>query len=405
MRFKILVLLLCIALTQSCAKKHPFSVEIKAPSQVDVISSLYLAKFENSDNSNPALFLVDGSQRTPIPSQVDGDKLVWIIEAPVATGTLNYEIEFVNTENASPQMKAVKDNGQLLIKYGEQNLLDYHYETVYPPEGVDTAYKRSAFIHPLWTPKGQILTRIQAPDHYHHYGIWNPWTHVLFEGDTLDFWNLKDRKGTVRFAEFTKTIEGDVFSEYEALHKHIAFKKDSTEKVALNEWQDVRVYKPHNDRYLVDITIKYECASDSPFKILQYRYGGLGWRATEEWDKENSSIITSEGHRRDTADGTLAKWFIYQGKLGNDVGGMAWLSNPSNYNHPEPVRIWPVDLLGTSRGDVFANFAPTKNKDWLLEPGKTYTLKYRFIVFNGTLSPEEAAEAWDDYVTDPDITI
>jgi hypothetical protein len=33
--------------------------------------------------------------------------------------------------------------------------------------------------------------------------------------------------------------------------------------------------------------------------------------------------------------------------------------------------------------DVFVNFAPTKNKDWLLEPGKSYTLKYRLVVFNG----------------------
>jgi hypothetical protein len=29
--------------------------------------------------------------------------------------------------------------------------------------------------------------RVQAPDHSHHYGLWNPWTKVLFEGDTVDF--------------------------------------------------------------------------------------------------------------------------------------------------------------------------------------------------------------------------
>ena len=26
---------------------------------------------------------------------------------------------------------------------------------------------------------------------------------------------------------------------------------------------------------------------------------------------------------------------------------------------------------------------PAKDKDWLLEPGITYTLKYRLVVFNG----------------------
>lgn len=393
MRYNILFLLLFAALMPGYAKMHSFSIELTAPSQVDVLAGIELAKFTESQNASPDLYLVNGSERTPVPSQVDGKQLVWIIDGPVKAGTMHYELEFGKAKEASPQMKAMKEKGQLLVKSGEQNLLSYYYKTVYPPEGIDTAYKRSAFIHPLWTPHGQVLTRIQAPDHYHHYGIWNPWTHVLFEGDTLDFWNLRERQGTVRFGGFTGQTDGPVFSEYEALHQHVAFKKDGAEKLALNEWQKVRVYKPHSDRYMVDITIKYQCAGDSPFKILEYRYAGLGWRATGEWNDQNSSVITSEGHTRKTADSSLAKWFVYQGKLGNESGGMAWFSAPSNYNHPEPIRIWPVNMNG--RGDVYANFVPTKNKDWLLEPGKTYTLNYRFIVFNGSFSPEEAGDAWN----------
>src|SRR5690606_42107088 len=46
-----------------------------------------------------------------------------------------------------------------------------------------SAYGRSGFIHPLWSPKGQVLTRVQPEDHYHHYGIWNPWTQLNYEGD------------------------------------------------------------------------------------------------------------------------------------------------------------------------------------------------------------------------------
>ncbi len=50
----------------------------------------------------------------------------------------------------------------------------------------------------LYAPHGQTLTRIQAPDHYHHYGIWNLRTHVLFEGKQVDFWNLNSKQRTVR---------------------------------------------------------------------------------------------------------------------------------------------------------------------------------------------------------------
>jgi hypothetical protein len=149
--------------------------------------------------------------------------------------------------------------------------------------------------------------------------------------------------------------------------------------------------------YIVDFILDYTCATDQPFKILEYRYGGFGWRATEEWDKENSEIRTSEGKTRRDADGSTARWCIVQGNLGKDYGGVALLSHPNNFNYPEPLRVWPEDQNG--RGDVFVNFAPTKTKDWLLESGKTYTLKYRLIVFNNHFSAKEAERLWRKYAT------
>ncbi len=297
-----------------------------------------------------------------------------------------------------------KENGKLIMSSGDRNFIAYQFETLYPPAGVDAAYKRSGFIHPLWSPHGHVLTQIQPEDHYHHYGIWNPWTHVLFEGDTVDFWNLNKGEGTIRFAEFTSIYEGAVYSEYEALHQHVVLKKDGEEKVALNELQKVRVYKPLTPNYYIaEITIKLSCASDSPFKILEYRYAGLGWRATEQWNKNNSEVFTSEDKTRKDADGSRARWFVVQGEVDNDYAGIVWMSNPTNFNHPEPIRIWPEDQNG--RGDVFADFSPTKNTDWLLEPGKTYVLKYRLLVFNGHYTKEKAENAWQNYAHQPGVEI
>jgi hypothetical protein len=294
----------------------------------------------------------------------------------------------------------IKIDSVLTISAGNKNLLVYQFKTVYPPKGIDSAYRRSGFIHPLYTLHGQVLTRIQPPDHYHHYGIWNPWTHTFFEGDTVDFWNIGGKQGTVRFAKFTSQKSKKDFSEYTVLHEHVVFKKDKSEKVALNEWQTVRVYNPveKENYYVVDITSKMTCASQSPLLIVAYRYAGLGWRATEYWDKNNSEMLTSEGKTRDNTDNTKARWIIVYGALpGNDEGGIVMMSHHSNYNHPEPLRIWDKKQNG-GRGDVFANFAPTKDKDWLLEPGKTYTLKYRLVVFNGKMNAEKAENAWKEYV-------
>jgi hypothetical protein len=386
----------------ACLAQKISTFELELPvstNGIEVPVSIDLDRITNVADSSLSLMLVKGSERISVPFQISGDKqrsLNWLVKSD-GDKKIVFEIQKKKHAAFTP-LEATKNNGELTIHNGEKNLLRYNYKTVYPPTGIDTAFKRSAFIHPLWTPKGQVLTRIQAPDHYHHYGIWNPWTHVLFEGDTVDFWNLKSRKGTVRFGKFVSVVSGPVYAEFKALHEHVAFKKDGKEKVALNEFQTVRVYKLEENAnyYLVDITIDLKCASESPFLILEYRYAGLGWRATEKWNKDNSEVLTSEGKTRKDADGTTAKWFIVQGALDDDYGGAAMMSYPTNYNYPEPLRIWPEN---SNNGEMFAMFAPTKTKDWLLSPGQAYRLKYRFVVFNGHLTKEKAESAWNYFVT------
>ena len=403
-----LLLILTVGSSICCAQKiSTFEVDIPLSTNgVEVPVSIDLDKITDVADASLTLTLVNGRERTPVPFQISGDKqrtLNWLVKSDGNPGKKTFELQ-KKKHSSFTSIEATKNDGELTIHDGATSLLRYNYKTVYPPTGIDTAFKRSAFIHPLWTPRGQVLTRIQAPDHYHHYGIWNPWTHVLFEGDTVDFWNLKSRKGTVRFGNFVSVVSGPVYAEYAARHEHVAFKKNGKEKIALNEVQTVRVYKPEENAnyYLVDITIEMKCASESPFLILEYRYAGLGWRATEKWNKDNSEVLTSEGKTRKDADGSTAKWFFVQGNLDSDYGGAAMMSHPSNYNYPEPLRIWPEN---SNKGEMFAMFAPTKTKDWLLSPGQTYTLKYRFVVFNDHLAKEKAESAWHYFATPAIVTV
>jgi hypothetical protein len=354
------------------------------------------------------LYKIRDKTRTAIPFQIEPGNprmLTWML----TSGTNPNEKQIYEIVNEKPvqneTVKASVNNGALVIHSGDKNLLQYYFKTVYPPAGIDTAYKRSGFIHPLWSPHGQVLTRIQPPDHYHHYGIWNPWTHVGYEGDTVDFWNLNSKQGTVRFAKFVAVENGPVFSEFDALHEHVVFKRTGEEKVAINELQDVRVYAPgyNEDFFIVDFSFQMNCAEESPVKLLEYRYAGLGWRTTEKWDNKNSMVITSEGKTRKDADGSKARWCIVQGEIDNDYAGVVMMSFPSNYNFPEPLRIWPEDQY--NRGDMFANFCPTKDMDWYLSPGKKYVLKYRFLVFNGRFDKEKAESAWHYFAYPPEIKI
>ena len=81
------------------------------------------------------------------------------------------------------------DENQSTIYIGEQPVLSYVHSETFPPEGIDTIFKRSAYIHPLWSPGGARLTRIQPPDHWHHYGIWNPWARTHFGEHKVNFLN------------------------------------------------------------------------------------------------------------------------------------------------------------------------------------------------------------------------
>jgi hypothetical protein len=392
---------------------------------LDVPVSITLDKMEGTPDSAFSLYELQKERMVAVPFQVErnGDHLIlhWIVTGTDSPAHLHvyewmkYSRSGLLTRFKAPPFSPIiahKGDSALTFENGDQHLLRYWFATVDPPAGVDSHFRRSGFIHPLWTPHGQELTRIQPPDHHHHYGLWNPWTHVLFEKDTVDFWNLGDKKGTVRFAKFISLTSGPVYAEFQALHQHVVLKKDGGEKIALDEVQTVRVYRPeeNGDYYLVDITSQLQCATPSPVLLLAYRYGGLGWRATQVWNKDNSEVLTSEGKDRKTADGSKARWCIVEGSLDSlgaghygDYGGAVMLSYPANYNHPEPLRIWPENSNG--RGDMFANFDPTKDKDWLLEPGKTYTLKYRLVVFNGKFSKEKAEGAWQYFAKPPEIKI
>jgi hypothetical protein len=320
-------------------------------------------------------------------------------------GKKTYELRKAKPSINQSAVKTVINNSTLTISRNDKNLLRYNYNMVYPPAGIDTVYRRSGFIHPLWAPRGQELTRTQPPDHYHHFGLWNAWTQVLYQKDTFDLWNLVLKQGTVRFVRFLSVTEGPIYAEYKVLLEHVIFPKDKEEKVVLNEVQTVRVYPPAKDQnhYTLDVTMEMNGATDDPVQLLRYRYGGLGIRTTGEWDRNNSMILTSEGKNRKEADSTTARWCIVQGSLGKDYGGFLMMSHPGNYNHPEPIRVWPETMY--NRGDVFVNFSPIKTKGWLLEPRKTYVLKYRFVLFNDKISKEKAESSWHSYVQPPEITI
>jgi len=360
-------------------------------------------------DSGLRLVMKRGDERVPVPSQIEpgaAPRLWWILPAASAAGAagaaeepLCYEL--VRGAAASAPGVAIDcDAKRLDVLVGEDRVLRYHHAVVPPPEGANPLFARSGFIHPLWSPAGAELTRIHPPDHLHHVGLWNPFTKTEFEGREVDFWNLASGLGTVRFARFLGVAAGPVFGSFCVLHEHVNLSAPGGEKVALDEELDVRVWNlggKGKGAYLIDITSTLRCASKSPITLKKYRYGGLGFRAAESFDK--GDYLTSEGKTRDDGHATRARWCIVHGPTAMGPAGVLFMDHPQNHEHPQPMRIW------NGRPEIFFNFCPVQAADWKLDPGSDYVLRYRLHVHDGTLTPAEAEQLWQSFGHPPRITV
>ena len=279
-------------------------------------------------------------------------------------------------------------------------VLSYQMTKEPVPLGVKVSYSKSGFIHPIQSPSGQILSRIQPEDHYHHYGIWGPYARATLGGKEVDFWNLGDEKGRVDFSHIISKKQAGGAAELTVRQHHVDLKAALESQLAMEEDLRIKVKPADKGRYLVDYTSTLQTDLAGGILLDDYRYGGgIGFRATEVWGDANSTILTSEGKDRATADGSNARWILVTGQSDHSSGksGILFMSHNTNQAHPEPLRVWPPGQY-EGKGNVFIEFCPIRHTSWEIQPGKRYSLTYRMLVFDGELTVQEAENYWKSFV-------
>jgi len=366
----------------------------------------------NTDKGNLVLYEITPAGEKAIPSQIETgySARLWFVLKGLSAKNTERKFVLKQEEKAALSKSKVslkKDYKDLSLTMNDKPILSYRFAVTYPPDSINPMYKRSGYIHPLYSPEGEILTRIQAPDHYHHYGIWGPWTHTHIGNRQVDFWNLADGQGTVQFAGFLSEEEGAIYSGFEALQQHIDFGALGEDQIALNEILDVRTWNVGEAVWMVDYTTSISCPLENGIMLDAYRYGGgVGFRATEKWNKDNCTVLTSDNKTRVDADGSFAKWCIVEGESATKErrSGILFMSHPSNRKHPEPMRVWPLDA-NNNRGDMYFEFVPIRYDEWKLEPKQKYTLKYRMIIFDGKLDAKTTEMYWNSFAANPSVII
>lgn len=367
------------------------------------VSALLVGVPEAMEGAKLRLEEVKGAERIAVPAQIEAGatpKLWWVLSGQTKAGQSRV-FELVAGAGAQVTGVTVTRNDDVLqISQGADNILRYHHAIMSPPEGQSPLYERSAFIHPLWSPAGSVLTDIHPPDHIHHMGLWMPWTHTRFEGEPVDFWNLKAGQGTVRFRKYLTTTQGPVYGGFQSQHEHVVLKTKEGEQTVLDEVWDVRAYNvggPESGYWLIDFKSTQRCVADSPLVQEEYRYGGFGYRAARQWKGANAAYLTSEGKTRKDGHATRARWCDASGKI-DEWEGVTFYSHPKNFQHPEPMRIWPgLD------DNVFFNFCPSQAGQWEMKPGQDHVFRYRMYVHEGKVDVADAERFWNDYANPPAV--
>ena len=184
----------------------------------------------------------------------------------------------------APLMQAQRDlaSGQIDITDHGKPVLRYNYKLVEPGRVLDKvtsgnriyARARSDYIHPLYGPEGEVLTRDWAVDHPHHRGIYWAWPEVDYGTNRGDLHALQQV-----FARPTGKVRlqsGPVFAEVEA--ENLWVWEDG--RPIVREVALIRAYRATKQGRLVDLAFQFVAleAGVAVARRGMTHYGGLNLR-------------------------------------------------------------------------------------------------------------------------------
>ena len=317
-----------------------------------------------------------------IPAQLkDSVTLLFIPPGAIKAGSTNiFQLEEVSGAVRKSKISLEKKQNGYLVKVSGKPIFFYHVTTAMPPADSPAYYQRSGFIHPLYSPRGQILTDDFPAGHVHQHAIFSAWTNTRFRNTAVDFWNQHNRTGTVAHQRVVRVLEGPVFSEIVTELAYIS----AMHGVVLTEQWRLLIY-PYSDHFLFDLeSTQHNITNDTVF-LNPYHYGGMAFRGSKEWNPDdrkhftgNWSILTSEGKKDSSANQTAARWVDASGKVNGNAAGVTVFNHKSNFRYPQKIRVHPQM--------PYWCYAPMIDGAFYIAPGQRYQSRFRYYVHNNVVT-------------------
>ncbi len=305
-------------------------------------------------------------------------------ESPMKSGPATLLFLIISlVSNGIAQVTIEETDGKIRAQISGKPVITYHTKTV-APLGIDPIYARSGFIHPLHSPSGKILTDAFPIGHVHQHAVFNAWTQATVNHEVVDFWNQHKKLGTVAHKETVNVTE----AAFEVALQQLSLKKGP----ALEETWKVSIANS-SDPFIIDIAIEQRPASRHEVYLHPFHYGGFGLRGSAHWSAEDNAhfegpmqVLTGDGIRNiGDSNHTTPRWVAVFGSIKGETAGFVVMDHPTNFRHPQPVRVHP-------RMPYFV-FTPVFKGSFIIKPGFSYQARYRIVTFDGA-PDQDTAEAW-----------
>ncbi|MCZ7647407.1 MAG: PmoA family protein [Planctomycetota bacterium] len=339
----------------------------------------------------------------PIPAQIDGEDLVFILPAAGAReerrlkaelGAEGYRHGGVKLTDGGAEGLAVEINGKPFTTYR------------YLPEGTFPT-KARPFFYPVLGPGGVGMTRNfpmrgdvdgEMKDHPHHRGLW-----VAFgEVNGTDNWSEQKEHGFQKHQAFAELASGPVFGRFtETLHWTSHHGKKDCE-----ETRRVTVWTMPQDARLLDLEVLFR-ATDGPIHFGDTKEGGIcAIRVPTTMDGNKGGTIENSAGGVGEAEtwGRSAHWVDYHGPAEGQHVGVAILDHPLNLRHPQPWHVRDYGLFGANPfGHSYYKASLLENGAHTVEAGASLAFRYRVFFHRGDARRGDVASRWHDYAFPPTV--
>lgn len=306
-------------------------------------------------------------------------------------------LALVAVGRASAAELAVKRTDQSIAVYQDgRPVLAYNLQSPPVPQGVDPAYQRSGFLHPVLTPKGRAVTATFPADHPHQHGIFTAWVKTTYAGKAVDFWNLAGGTGRVLHERVVSTFSEKDRCGFEVDLLHRATIEPPVD--VLRERWKVTVYDTQADYYCFDIETTQQALTQAGLIVHQHHYGGFALRGPTRWlsskdsdgggpaSLEASAIVNNHGS--DRIDGNLqhAKWVALSGAYDGEPVSVTVLCHSDNPHAPQAARLHPTK--------PYFCFAACADGEFVIDRDHPYRATYRILVTDAQPQAGWLDELW-----------